>query len=74
MQQVESFCKSIDELLVLCGIFTQVNLCLTVARILIILATFKEVSARFIIMLIKDWKTDLICKLPSVFKIRIAGV
>ena len=72
MQQVQALSQSVNKLLVLCSIFSQINLCLAVAWVAVVLTLVKEVRIWLIVMLVDDWHTQLVCQFPASLKVRIA--
>ena len=74
MQQVETLSQGINQLLVLGGILTQVNLGLAVTGIRVILTAGQEIVALLIIVLIKDGYLKFCCKLPALLIVSVAGM
>ena len=71
MEQVETFSQCVDEFLVLGGILTQIDLCLAVTWIVVILTFAEEVVARLIVVLIEDGKVDFLCQFPSCLEVMV---
>ena len=74
MQQIESLGQGVDELLVLGGILTQIDLCLAVTGIVVILALVEEIVILLVVVLVEDGHAQLVGQLPSSLKIGVAGM
>ena len=74
MEQIKTFSECIDELLVLGSIFTQINLCLAVAWVLVVLAALQEVLVLLVLVLVDDRHTQFLSQFPTSFIVRILRV
>ena len=71
MQQIQALSQSINQLLVLSSILTQVNLGLTITWIVIVLAFVQEVSVWLVVVFVEDRHVELLSQLPTSLIVRI---
>ena len=74
MEQIEALGQCIDELLVLSGILSQINLRFAVAGVAVILALVQEELVGFIVVLIEDRHGQLISEFPTILKVGVVGM
>ena len=74
MEEVETFGEGIDELLVLGGILTEIDLRLAVTGIAVVLAALQEVVALLVVVLVDDGHGCLVSEFPACLEIGVVGV
>ena len=65
MQQIETLGKGVDKFLVLSGILAQIDLCLGVTGIAVILALVQEEVVLLIVVLVEDRHAQFVGKFPA---------
>ena len=65
MEQIECFGQGIAQFLVLSGIFAQIDLRLTVARIAVILAAGLKIGVGFVVVFVQYGHTQFVSQLPA---------
>ena len=74
MEQIKTLGQSVDELLVLGGILTQIDLRLAVAGIFIVLALVEEVVVGLVVVLVDDGHAEFLSELPTIVEVAVAWV